>query len=263
MSSSERIAEAVIQLSRRLPLDKITFAELARETGLHWTTIQRFFGSKEALKAFIGQAHDPDQPFKADTRTKILASAKRVFARHGFNGASLDLVASDAGLTKGAVYWHFAGKNDLFLALCENSLDQLLTRLPNQVHGVFASADPMDSFKKMLKAEFISCEDDLGVRPALFFEFVSNAREPRIREKLAEAFANLFQGTTGLLEEMQRKKMIAETANPHDLAVTLHALINGTVLMWLVAPQQVSFERLADEISKVLWLGIGSDINRT
>ncbi|QTH45162.1 TetR/AcrR family transcriptional regulator [Cohnella sp. LGH] len=263
MRSSERILEAVNRLSSRLPMDKITFADLARETGLHWTTIQRFFGSKEALKAFLARNHDEDEPLKADTRTKIMESARRVFARHGFNGASLDLVAHDAGMTKGAVYWHFASKNDLFLALCESSLNRLLSGLPKQAQEVVSSVNPIESFRRILEAEFKACEEDKGERPALFFEFVSGAREPRIRDKLADAFTTLLQGTTAMLEEMQRSRKIAVNANPQGLAIALHSLINGVVLMWLIAPNQVSFEQVSAEISRMLWQGIGADNART
>ena len=46
-------------------------------------------------------------------------AAARVFAEHGFHGATLDEVAAAAGFSKGAVYSNFKNKEDLFLALLE------------------------------------------------------------------------------------------------------------------------------------------------
>jgi AcrR family transcriptional regulator len=59
---------------------------------------------------------------KAETRARLLEAAARVYARSGFNGATLDEVAGDAGFTKGAVYAHFGSKENLLLALMEEHL---------------------------------------------------------------------------------------------------------------------------------------------
>lgn len=257
MRSSEQIQNAVIEMARRVPFDKITFADVAKAAGLHWTTVQRYFGSKEAMRTFILQMDQ--HPSMADTRTQILTAANSVFAKHGYSGATLDLIAHEAGMTKGAVYWHFSSKSELFLALCELSLNNLQSRLPEQVQAVLTSADPMASIKQLLVSEFELCKEGKGERPLLFLTFISNIREPQIREKLNAAFANLILSTSRLLEDMQRKHLISTDSDPHELAVTLHALINGAVLMWVIAPDQVALESLADEISKVLWRGIRSD----
>jgi AcrR family transcriptional regulator len=59
---------------------------------------------------------------KAKTRAKLLDAAARVYSQHGFAGATLDQVAAEAGLSKGAVYGHFGSKENLLLALMEEYL---------------------------------------------------------------------------------------------------------------------------------------------
>jgi AcrR family transcriptional regulator len=59
---------------------------------------------------------------RAETRGRLLESAARVYARRGFDGATLDEVAAEAGLTKGAVYDHFGSKEKLLLALLDEHL---------------------------------------------------------------------------------------------------------------------------------------------
>ncbi len=59
---------------------------------------------------------------KAATRAKLLQAAATVYAAHGFAGATLDDVAEEAGLTKGAVYGHFGSKDNLLVALMEEYL---------------------------------------------------------------------------------------------------------------------------------------------
>src|SRR5260370_18132157 len=59
---------------------------------------------------------------KANTRERLLVAARRVFARHGFHGASVEEIASEAGFSTGALYSNFDGKEDLFLVLMEREI---------------------------------------------------------------------------------------------------------------------------------------------
>src|ERR1700761_6938236 len=61
-----------------------------------------------------------------ETRSALLASADRAFARDGFHASSVDAIAEDAGYSKGAVYARFGGKDDLFLAVLEARFDERL-----------------------------------------------------------------------------------------------------------------------------------------
>ena len=57
----------------------------------------------------------------AATREQLLDAAERVFRDRGVTRTSLAEVASEAGVTRGAVYWHFRDKADLFAAMCERA----------------------------------------------------------------------------------------------------------------------------------------------
>jgi len=59
---------------------------------------------------------------RARTRTQLLDAAARVYARRGFESATLDEVAEEAGFTKGAVYDHFGSKENLLFALLDEHL---------------------------------------------------------------------------------------------------------------------------------------------
>lgn len=61
---------------------------------------------------------------RRDARQELLRAAADVFAERGFRDASIDEVANRAGYSKGAVYWHFASKDDLFLTLVEEHVDR-------------------------------------------------------------------------------------------------------------------------------------------
>src|SRR5215510_9631538 len=75
---------------------------------------------------------------KRDTREKILESARRRFNRNGFSGVSIEQIMSDAGLTHGGFYRHFAGKDELYAAavrqfLCKKTPAAWQKRQPSTV----------------------------------------------------------------------------------------------------------------------------------
>ena len=83
---------------------------------------------------------------QARTRDRLIAAAARVFARRGFHGASVDEIADEAELTKGAVYSNFASKDELFLGVVETCLQppaelyrQLEAQANEQTEGDVAS----------------------------------------------------------------------------------------------------------------------------
>jgi len=63
----------------------------------------------------------------AATREQLLDAAERVFRDRGVTRTSLAEVAAEAGVTRGAVYWHFRDKADLFTAMCQRATSPLDT----------------------------------------------------------------------------------------------------------------------------------------
>src|SRR5438477_3366087 len=58
-----------------------------------------------------------------EARDELLTAALEVFARRGYRDAGVDEIAAEAGYSKGAVYWHFSGKEELLMALLEERID--------------------------------------------------------------------------------------------------------------------------------------------
>lgn len=101
-----------------------------------------------------------------ETRQVIIEAARTVFHRQGVNGSSLETLAQEAGLTRGAIYWHFKDKAELFLAVRESAL------LPIQaeIDSIFTSgqyADPLDRIDAALRRFFAILQGRPGVRMVL------------------------------------------------------------------------------------------------
>src|SRR5690242_18228073 len=91
------------------------------------------------------------------TRSRILDAAERLFARQGVSRTSLHDIAAAAGVTRGAVYWHFAGKGELFDAM----LTRVTLPLETAAAGAVAAApDPLDEVRaRFLEALRVTSKD--------------------------------------------------------------------------------------------------------
>lgn len=106
---------------------------------------------------------------KATSRDRILTIATKHFARDGFSGTSLEQVVADAGVTRGALYHHFADKRTLFLLVCHQL--QFDTKLA--IDAAIRDADnPWQAFVNGVHC-LIDCASSPEARRILYVERVS------------------------------------------------------------------------------------------
>lgn len=256
MSASERIRAAAAQLSAQLPFDKISFADVGKAAGVHWTAVRRHFGSKQEMRRWLESLQSDDPSALQDTRTKILEAAARVFARHGYAGASLELVAADAGMTKGAVYWHFSSKSDLFAALCEHHLSRQLLTLPQVGRAALQQGPDAQAGFAALLEELVCCAPPDSPQPMLFFEFVTASRDPRVADALREAYSQIIGRTSAVIKGWQDDKLLNADVDPEVIAILLQSLIHGLTIGSLIDKKRLSLPALFPELAKLLWSGL-------
>src|SRR5215216_328897 len=166
---------------------------------------------------------------REDTREEILAAAAGVFARSGFHGTSIDAVAEAAGFSRGAVYYNFADKEELFLEL----LDRRCAERAQDLREVFADTDEDDieATSRQVQVAAGNALEAMTGDPewrALYLEFLAHAARDR-------AFRRRFSKRTGemrgALEDVvvQRTRPVADTLGmePEQLAVVIDALADG------------------------------------
>jgi len=76
----------------------------------------------------------------ATNRERLIAHSRRLFTERGFAEVSVDEIAAAAGLTKGAVYYQFKDKTDLFRAACEAVLADVARQVEGETMGVVEHA---------------------------------------------------------------------------------------------------------------------------
>lgn len=172
----------------------------------------------------------------ADTRERLLDAAEAVFCAHGVANTSLTAVAVAAGVTRGAVYWHFKNKADLFSAMCQRTplpwtamLDP--TRLPLEQN------DPLATLRRRMLAAFGRLADD--PRTQAVFDVVFHKTE--LIGEMA-AIAGQAQRDRGdcqasvetMLEHAVRIGQLPFDTDTMLAARFLHAFVSGIMREWVL-----------------------------
>lgn len=105
------------------------------------------------------------------TRSDIIRAAREVFHAHGVVRSSLDKIAKAASVTRGAVYWHFADKAELFFAMREDVFAPMLERTDAILYDP-AIANPLDAIERSV-TEFFRVLNDCPVVRQVFEIMIS------------------------------------------------------------------------------------------
>jgi AcrR family transcriptional regulator len=184
-----------------------------------------------------------------DAREELLGAAMQVFAERGYREASIDEIVERAGYSKGALYWHFSGKDDLFFAL----LEERLIRPWREGIELLASAPPDQDMAPEASARFV----DLlrGQRDMLLVEheFWSLAvRDPeladRYNERRRELRAALAKAIAARIEHLGAPPL---KHGSEQMAVAFISLASGLAQEKLVDPDAVPDNILGDTLGMI------------
>jgi AcrR family transcriptional regulator len=184
-----------------------------------------------------------------EARDELLTAALRVFARRGYRQAGVDEIAAEAGYSKGALYWHFAGKEELLLALIEERIDAPARKLV----ALLASAPPDRDMSVEATREFARQRD--GQREAMLLEreYWSVAiRDPELRARYAERQTELRGAFAAALEARARHLGTPALQMPaEEVARIVMSVIGGLGIDELVEPGSVRPELLGEALAVV------------
>lgn len=248
-----RLLAALRELAAQQSIESISHKQLAAATGLSLPTVQKHLGDPAnfvALLSFDVEANDT-----AATRERIMSAASAVFSDKGYTGASLDMVARAAGMSKGAIYWNFASKAELFCALLEQ-----------RCRGDDAAIEPLLGEEQLRTLGLPQAQTiiEQAVRqmshdprwPRLFIEFVSQAREPEIADRLAQLYRQSYEKTAGLNEQLKTMGRVDASFESTTVAKFWMAVIDGLLVAWMVNPDDTDLPQLAREFTRLAWQGL-------
>jgi AcrR family transcriptional regulator len=203
--------------------------------------------AKRATKPPTRAAKRPTRAEKQiQTRAQLIDAAARVFARRGFQAATIEEIAEQAGYSHGAVYSNFAGKEELFLAVFERYMSQRIAEVAraSEVEGAFperarAAADQWMKRFGEDRETFL-----------LHLEFMIHAaRNPKLSGQLGERMAMLRLDVERRIAERAAETATLLPLPPADLALVLRALGIGLAVEALNTPGEVNTSLYGDFVA--------------
>jgi AcrR family transcriptional regulator len=176
---------------------------------------------------------------QARTRATLLVTAASVFAERGYQGASVEEIAEEAGYSHGAVYSNFDGKADLFLAVLEEYMAERAQELAASQAALTEDA-PIEARARALADQWMDRFARDRESFLLHMEFIAHAgRDPELAERFGTRSAALREAIAAYIAHYQEEEGIEPTLPPADLALVLRALGIGLAIEALVSPDAV------------------------
>lgn len=186
------------------------------------------------------------------TRQRIIDAARVVFLKRGVSRSTLEHIAAQAEVTRGAVYWHFKDKteifhairNQVFLPLIDRMDDALtiqqsadpLTQIENSLCGIVQDLSQDNIMRDTYEIMMTKCEyvDDFA---SVLDEILNNCND--ITQKFQQAYDRAHQ-----------KGLLAEHLSPTALALDTHLFFGGLLHMWVKDNSGKLFRHQAEELIK-------------
>lgn len=184
----------------------------------------------------------------AKTRAHILDTALRLFGELGYAGASLSKIASAAKVTKGAIYWHFESKVDLY----EQLIYEKSRHSFNELHGILSSrGKAANKLKNYLIRSFELLVEDQGFRALQQVIIFKTEQLPELDTQIEQQKNDmrlLLDHLTEVIEEGKQDGSIQPGIQSYDLAWEMLAFHNGVSNTWLLFPDSFPLDAKASQI---------------
>jgi TetR/AcrR family acrAB operon transcriptional repressor len=184
-----------------------------------------------------------------ETRNRILDTAEEVFREQGVTSTSLADIADAAGVTRGAIYWHFRNKGDLFAAMLDRvalPMEEMIRRAADA-----STEDPLSSLRACCVHVLRQAAEDPRCRRV--FEIL--LRKCEYVEELASLSQRILQCRAEGLEMMARalrnairRGQLSRHVNARRAALGLHAYVDGLIYDWLLDPGYFALGREAEAL---------------
>jgi TetR/AcrR family acrAB operon transcriptional repressor len=181
------------------------------------------------------------------TRQDILAAARKVFARQGVTRTTFEEIAASAGVTRGAIYWHFADKTELFFAMRE----QVAVPMIDQIDLALLRADgsdPLAGVERFLRGILGALESDPAARRTFQImgfkcEYVGELERELGLQRLR--CSELVSKLTQTYGRARRAGQLRAGLRPSMAALETCSFVIGLTRLWLLDAKGSLLRRVA------------------
>ena len=183
------------------------------------------------------------------TRDSILDAAEQLFVKQGVSGTTLQHIATGAGVTRGAIYWHFLDKGAMFNAMMERV--KMPLEAARQLLDEANAADPLESLREHMLCVFrVTVEDPQARRvfeiATLKMEFVDELNAVRERRKQNQEL--WMARTEARVRDGIASGQVKADVDAQAVALGLWAIMDGLLRTWLLDQQAFDLMKLGTQI---------------
>lgn len=193
------------------------------------------------------------------TRNHILDTAVEVFSRQGVSRTSLNDIAREAGVTRGAIYWHFANKVAMFDAMIERLICPLKINADDRDERM--SADPLHFLKETINEFLGKMQNDANFRKVfeIFWHKCENVGEmATIRDCQLDEGENHIDVLQRAFTLASEQGQIEHQLSPHQATIGLISLLDGMLFNWTKNPALFPLDGYARPIVETYFRGLGA-----
>lgn len=190
------------------------------------------------------------------TTTRSVTLGLGVRHERGFAGATLEQIAAQAGVTRGALYHHFAGKAEVYEAVLRSRADEVVGPLLARLAGDGA---PLDRLRTFLTSYCHTLERDRHFRQVLeLVLFGAAGAPPESRQLTAQGYMAWLGAFRDLLQQARDRGEVRAGLTPTDVARAVLAVAVGVTTATLQAPDLFSPSEAAAPLIDALFQGIAA-----
>ena len=195
------------------------------------------------------------------TRNALLDAAELVFYEKGVARASLSEIAQAAGATRGAIYWHFKDKEELFFSLWDEMCAPLSHLLLASID--VDEPDPLGKFQSFLievLRTVAACRAHQQMFRIMFKLLMSDGELGPIREKVRQEMLGHAQNIRSSLQNAVNRGQLPAALPIERAAVLLHCSMDGLIINWLNHHEQFDLEREVEPMIKAMFCAMGQGL---
>ena len=196
----------------------------------------------------------------AVTRATLLKTALSVFSAKGYSAATLEDVAKAARMTRGAIYWHFKSKADLYNTL----IQEVSARGAAVVQQAVAEGGSLiEILRRVFVRQCALIEEDKEARAVMELALFKTGLDPDLqagRKKQLEAGNALIAGIADAMRQGVAQGVLRKDTDPADMARAFIAFENGAIQLWLASPKSFSLKASAGSFADILIVGLQKQV---
>ncbi len=194
----------------------------------------------------------PRPDVSEDRKRQITEAAIKVFSRKGIEGARMDDIAEESGLSKGALYWYFKGKEEIVSTILSAMFDREFEMVEKwRLQEGSAS-------EKITKMTDMIADDLLKMRPFMpvLLEFwAMSFRKKKVSEIIRGFMYHYLDLLTPIIQQGIDEGEF-RPVNAKDAAMSLGAVMEGSILLWTYDIKNVEFDSLIKKSVEIYLAGI-------